>query len=354
MLRSWRRPPPVWQADVTPSVCIAITAFNEAHCIGEKVMNTLELDWPRELLEVIVVSDGSTDGTEELARRAGAENVRVIGLPIRSGKHVCQGVAVKQCRSQVIVFTDVSTSLEPNSLRLLVRAFADSRVGCVSGVDRGLSPISGMQGESLYLRYEMALRNLEARAGSLVSASGCFCAVRHELCAEWTDDLTSDFALPLALGLRGLRTVCDREAICTYSVLERPEAEFQRKVRTVVHGLHVVQRFRACLNPFRTGFFSVQLLSHKVMRWAMPFMLIAIFMASFVLLGSSPIHWVPFVTCIIVLATAAAGFMAPSARRFAVVRLSLFAIMSNLAVIVAWRQAFASRPGGVWEPTRRP
>jgi cellulose synthase/poly-beta-1,6-N-acetylglucosamine synthase-like glycosyltransferase len=316
-------------------------------------LNTLELEWPRELLEIIVVSDASTDGTETVAQEVGLQGVTVISLPSRVGKHACQGVAVKQCNAEIVVFTDVSTSLEPNSLRLLLRAFADARVGCVSGVDRAIASNGVLQGENLYVRYEMALRDLEVRAGSLVSASGCFFAVRREHCREWVNDLTSDFALPLSLGLRGMRTVCERDAHCTYRVLQRPEAEFDRKVRTVVHGLQVVRRFRACLNPFRTGFFAVQLLSHKVMRWTLPFMLVGVFVASFALLDSGPVYWALLAIKTTILACAAIGLLAPVVTRFAVVRWSLFAIMSSIAIILAWQRAFATPAGGVWEPTRR-
>jgi len=353
VFRSWRRPLFVTKTDVTPSICVVITAFNEALHIRDKVLNTLQLDWPRELLEVIVVSDGSTDATEAIAREAGHHNIRVIGLPTRVGKHVCQGIAVRECTSQLVVFTDVTTRLEPGSLRLLVRAFSDNQVGCVSGFDRAISADGMVQGESIYVRYEMALRALEARAGSLVSASGCFFAIRRELCAEWQDDLTSDFALPLSLGLRGLRTVCDTDACCTYRVLDKPNAEFERKVRTVVHGLHTIGRFRACLNPVRTGFFALQLLSHKVMRWGLPFMLIGVLVSSIALRATSAFHSALCAALATVLLIAAAGFVAPAITRFTLVRWSLFSVMVNVAIIVACGRAFVSRPDGVWQPTRR-
>lgn len=353
VLRSWRRPPSVMKTDATPSICVVITAFNEAFHIRDKVLNTLQLEWPREALEVIVVSDGSTDATEAIAREAGLHHIRVIALPTRLGKHVCQGMAVRECTSQLVVFTDVTTRLEPGSLRLLVRAFSDSQVGCVSGVDRAVSADGMVQGESLYVRFEMALRALEARAGSLVSASGCFFAIRRELCGEWPTDLTSDFALPLSLGLRGLRTVCDNDACCTYSVLSKPHAEFERKVRTVVHGLHTIRRFRACLNPVRTGFFAVQLLSHKVMRWGLPFMLIGVFVSSMVLRDSSAFHSALCAVHAVVLLSAAAGLLVPAITKFALVRWSLFTVMVNVAIIVACGRAFVSRPDGVWQPTRR-
>lgn len=353
MLRSWLRPRPPLRAEIAPSVCVVITAFNEESHIARKLVNTLALEWPRELLDVIVVSDGSKDATVAIARQYEAKGLRVIALPVRSGKHVCQGLAVKKSSSEIVVFTDVTTMLEPSSLRLLVRAFSDPQVGCVSGVDRALSPTGAVQGESLYVRYEMAIRDLEGREGSMVSASGCFFAVRRDLCGDWPDDLTSDFALPLSVRLRGLRTLCDQEARCTYRVLEQPRAEFDRKVRTVVHGIQVVRRFSACLNPFRTGFFALQLLSHKVFRWALPFMLITVFAATLALLNTSRIYQVLLAVQLAPLASAIAGLLAPALTRYSLVRLCLFVVMINVSMLVAWKRAFAPTDSGVWEPTRR-
>jgi len=338
--------------EVIPTVSVILTVFNEASSVRQKLLNTLELDWPADRLQLIVVSDGSTDNTAEVVASVADPRIRFIELATRSGKHVAQGAGVQRADSQILVFTDVATLLPSSSLRLLMRGFADPHVGCVSGVDRVTSVDGAVEGDALYVRYEMHVRRLESRSGSIVCASGCFFAVRRELCEAWSNELTSDFAIPMSLALRGIKSISDPEAICTYHAVRSSEAEFERKVRTITHGLRVVWVLRACLNPFRCGFFSIKLISHKVLRWALPYMFVGALIAGIYEFTIDPLMAIGFLGLAAMLLVFAATLVRPLTR-FAGVRWCVFAVISLAASVVALSLAFVRNDAGIWEPTKR-
>jgi cellulose synthase/poly-beta-1,6-N-acetylglucosamine synthase-like glycosyltransferase len=194
----------------------------------------------------------------------------LLVLPVRQGKHYGQHEAVKIATGDILVFTDATTYLNPDSVKKLVRGFADSSVGCISGEDFVETDESESAGEGAYVKYEMKLRSLESKVGDLVGVSGCFFALRKKLTDTWFSDLSSDFYLPILTHMKGYRVILESEAVCRYAALKDPEKEFQRKVRTIVNGMAVLDRLKTILNPFKYGFFSLQIISHKLFRWSVP------------------------------------------------------------------------------------
>ncbi len=170
------------------------------------------------------------------------------------------------------------------AVREIADNFADPQIGCVSGYDQVEDSSAGGAGEGAYVRYEMALRDMESSVNTLVVVSGCFFAIRKKLCQNWHPDLTSDFYLPIISYMKGYRAIIDKKAIASYNVIDDPQKEFQRKVRTVVNGLSVLFRFAGSMNIFRYGLFSMQIISHKLIRWLVPFlMLIALITNMFII-----------------------------------------------------------------------
>jgi cellulose synthase/poly-beta-1,6-N-acetylglucosamine synthase-like glycosyltransferase len=272
-----------------PDVSLIVTAFNEESNIRQKIENCFSLAYPREKLEIIVVSDGSTDGTNDIVRSFSDRGIILLAQPERQGKHFGQGHGIKTAKNEILVFSDATTYLRSDAIENIVKNFADPEIGCVSGQDEIRSSGSASQGEGFYVKYEMKLRTLESRANSLVGVSGSFFAVRKHLCREWIGNLSSDFYLPIITYMNGYRTVLENAAIGYYEILDDPGHEFVRKVRTIVHGMEVLSRFKDILNPLKYGFFSLQMISHKLSRWLVPLYLVFLFWANLLLMDSAVI-----------------------------------------------------------------
>jgi cellulose synthase/poly-beta-1,6-N-acetylglucosamine synthase-like glycosyltransferase len=255
--------------DIRPSVSFIVAAHNEEGRLYEKLANTLAQDYPAHLLEIIVSSDCSTDRTDEIALAFG-DRVRLLRAHERRGKEAAQQLAVAAATGQILVFSDVATALAPDGISRIVRNFADATVGCVSSVDRFVDADGRTSGEGAYVKYEMWLRGLESRVNCLVGLSGSFFAARREACRNWAADRQSDFNTLLNVVDMKLRGVSDPESIGCYRNITDDRREFERKVRTVVRGLSVLDGRLRMLNPFRYGLFSWQLASHKLCRWFVP------------------------------------------------------------------------------------
>jgi glycosyltransferase involved in cell wall biosynthesis len=341
------------RAPIWPTVTVIITAHNEERQIGEKIRNTLELRYPADKRQVIVASDGSSDGTVDIVRRFADRGVELVELPERRGKHHAQMLARDASRGEILVFTDASIELEPGMLERLVSNFADPAVGCVSTEDKLVGGIEGTIGEGLYVRYEMWLRRLESEAGSLVSASGSCFAARHELCDDWRPGQSSDFFIPLHAVARKMRAVIDPECRARFGAVRRQKDEFQRKVRTIVHGLNVFFTHLEMLQPLRHGLFSWQFASHKLCRWLVPLAALTLLVSN-VFLRSDHLFYRVFL--LLQCALYAAGLLATLAvglQRFRPFRLASFFVLGTAATLVAW-VTFASGETFVsWEPSRR-
>jgi cellulose synthase/poly-beta-1,6-N-acetylglucosamine synthase-like glycosyltransferase len=336
-----------------PRISLVITAYNEERRIRQKIENTLALAYPKDSFEIIVVSDGSSDKTEELVRSFQDKGVKLLANPTRHGKHYSQGQGIATTKGEIIVLTDAATFLEVDAIEKIVRNFADPMVGCVSGVDRVRKVESNLGGEEQYVKYEMKLRTLESKVGSLVGVSGCFFAVRKKLCQAWHGDMSSDFYLPIISYMKGYRTILEAEAIGFYEVLKDPQEEFGRKVRTVVHGLEVLFKFREIMNPFKYGIYSCQMISHKLFRWLVPIGLILFFLSNLLLLDLSIFYQVVLAFQILFYLAVLFAFLVKRLQEVIIFKIPFFFVMTNASILVAWYKFLTGQRLAIWEPTRR-
>lgn len=343
---------PIKKTDVTPRISVIIPVYNEEKAVGEKIENTLASDYPKEAMEIIVVSDCSTDATDSIVSEYISRGIKFLRLPVRKGKTIAQNCAIRQAKGDILIFTDASTRISCDGFKRLVRNFADGTVGCVSSEDHILA-VSGNKGEGLYVKYEMFIRRLENKISSLVGVSGSFYAIRKELCSFLPETVTRDFAAPLEIVKQGYRTVNDPEVYGCMGTVISEKDEFKRKVRTIIGGLTVLFYFRELLNPFAYRLFSFQLLSHKLLRWSIPFFLVLILFTSgwLSLQGSS--YKVIFLLQIISYILALTGLFPFARRRFKAIRIPWFFIMTNIATFIAWIKYLRGIKISAWEPSRR-
>lgn len=336
-------------ADRAPAVSVLIPAHNEAGVIADKLANTLALYYPGEL-EIIVISDGSADETADHVRNFMDDaRLRLIDLEERKGKANALNVGLEQARGDIIVFSDASIILDTNALWQIVQPFADRRIGCVSGED----VIREGGGEGLYGRYELYLRNLESRLGSIVGASGSFYAQRRQVTTPFLEGVAPDFLSVLKTVQQGYRAISTSSAFGYMTAVASTSDEFQRKVRTLVRGMTALFGMKSLLNPLRFPMFSFFLLSHKLMRWWVPLFLAGMAAANLLLLD------VPFyLACLVLQAAfyllallAYLGVRAVSASLPG--RISLYFTIVNVAILVAWLRYFAGFRQEIWTPSRR-
>ena len=338
---------------ICPTVSFIITAFNEEGRIREKLDNTLAQDYPKERLDIVVASDCSTDRTDDIVRSFQSSGVRLVRLPQKGGKEAAQKFAVESTTSDILVFSDVATTLPPGGINTIVTNFADPTVGCVSSVDRFLDQDGRVSGEGAYVTYEMLLRRLETNVNSLVGLSGSFFAARREVCKDWAHDLQSDFNTLLTSVRLGLRGVSDPESVGYYKNLADERKEYERKVRTVVRGISVFMRSRALLNPIKYHLFAWQLLSHKLCRWMVPFALIAAVITNGILALNSGLYRALFGGQVLFYGLAILYLGSQRLPKVAMFRVPSFFVMVNLSILDAWFRYLRGDRILYWDPSKR-
>jgi cellulose synthase/poly-beta-1,6-N-acetylglucosamine synthase-like glycosyltransferase len=218
------------ESDYEPGVSIIIPVFNEEKVIEKKIENMLQLNYPENKFEVLIISDGSTDRTREIVEEKQSSVVKFFELRERSGKAAALNLGLKKAKNEIIVFSDASIILDHAALKNIVRNFRDEKIGCVSGEDH----IPGGGGEGFYGKYELYLRNQESKVHSIVGASGSFYAQRSNLCEPFEEGMAPDFLSVLKTVKKGYRAVTDPEAFWTMTSLKETKDELSRKVRTLI------------------------------------------------------------------------------------------------------------------------
>jgi len=332
-----------------PGVTMIVPVHNEAARIAAKVLNTAGLRYPAGRLEVLFVSDGSTDRTVGIIRERAAPGMTVIELPVRSGKAAALNAGLQRATHDVLVFSDASIMLEPHALEAIVGPLADPAVGCVSGEDR----IADAGGEGLYGRYELALRRLESDVRSIVGASGSFYAQRRALCPPFIEGMAPDFLSVLRTIERGYRAVSEPGATGSMTSVKDPRHEFQRKVRTLIRGLTTLFAHAHLLNPVRYGWFAFMLFSHKLLRWTAPLFMLGALVAALALAGS-PLYRAALGAQVGLYLVAGAAFAQwAGVHRTLPGRVALYFVSSNAAVMVAWLRYARGVRQEIWTPSHR-
>jgi len=352
--RSPRPPadPPSW-----PAITITIPVYNEATTIAETLRKVLAIDYPSERRQILVVSDASTDGTDDIVRTFADRGVELLRVPVRRGKTGAENAALAVVRGDIIVNTDASIHIPSHSLRPLIAAFADPSVGVASGQDVSVNRVgdSTNQGESRYVGYEMWVRELETRVGGIVGASGCFYAIRAHLHqVQFPEGLSRDFASAMVAEEHGLRAVSVPEAICFVPRTKSLHNEFRRKVRTMTRGMQTLLFKRHLLNPGRHGVFAWMLFSHKVCRWLVPWAGVLALIALGGLSWTTPWARLPLVGAAVLLVAAAVGWAWPEQHAAPrLVAIPAYLISGNIAALLASIAVVRGQRHATWEPTRR-
>lgn len=303
------RRPPVPAAAELPSLSLVVAAHDEEPVIAAKVADALALDYPRELLEVIVACDGCEDGTARAAREAGAD--LVLELP-RGGKIRAQDAAVQRSRGELVAFSDANARWEPDAARRLAEAFADPRVGYACGQVRFVQAAEGRGGdnqEGVYWRYELAVRAMESRLSSITAGNGAIYATRRGSYIVVDPIMGHDLSLPFNIVKRGLRAIYVPAARASEKMVPSIEGEFARKRRMMSHTWPILLR-GGMLSPrgYPPGY-ALMILSHRVLRYASPFLHAIALAANIALVaaGAGPLYTVTLVAQLALLAAAALG-----------------------------------------------
>ena len=358
MLSLTRRPrAPAVPSEPWPLISIAIPVHNEAAVIADTLERILALDYPTDRRQVLVVSDASDDGTDEIVLQFAARGVDLLRLPERRGKTAAENAARSHLIGEIIVNTDASVRIDLAALKHLVAAFDDPSVGVASGRDISVSNLDAGEnlGEHAYVGYEMWVRELETSLSGIVGASGCLYAIRRELhMLEMPEGLSRDFGSTLVAREHGFRAVSVPRAVCYVPRSTSLRREYHRKVRTMARGLRTLWHKRALLNPARHGRFAWMLWSHKLCRWLAPW---SIILAAAALAALAPMHW--WAGAVLVLGgvavfVTAIGWMWPEGRSLPrPIALPSYAVGSNIAGLHAWFRALGNQGTALWEPTRR-
>ena len=288
--RVWTRR--VAKAPVTPTVTMVIAAYNEEQAIAGKLDNSLALDYPADRLDIMVTSDGSTDGTNRIVGEYEARHpgrVTLLDLP-RAGKTAGQNRAAEVARGEILVFSDATTIYDSGAVKAMVANYADPLVGSVGGDVRYVragEEATG-KGRQMYWNYEASIRRWESQIFTVIGATGCIYSLRRSLYTHLDPAAISDFVQPARALLQGYRSVVEDEATC-YEVAESKQMgeELRRRARVVHRGIRGVGYMAEVLNPFRHPFLCFQIVSHRLLRWAIPFLLIAAVIANAFLLDRS-------------------------------------------------------------------
>jgi cellulose synthase/poly-beta-1,6-N-acetylglucosamine synthase-like glycosyltransferase len=330
-----------------PAATLIVPAYNEEARLEAKIANLRELEYPAGKLESLIVSDGSSDRTVDLLQSVPDSEIRKILLPVRKGKSNALNEAVSCSRNGILIFSDASTLFAPDAAKNLVRHFSDPRVGAVCGSLQFQGTEESQQTEGVYWKYESMLRLMETRLGATLTASGAIFALRRECYpALPADTLIEDFVLPMNARRMGYKVVYDPEAVATEFPASTVGGEFTRRVRLAAGSFKSLGQLVRSRQP---AFTLWAFLSHKFLRWIVPFLLIGALVSNILLLGNA-LYQLLFVLQAIFYVWAAAGFMLrhrPGRIPFA--RIGYFVVAMNLAYLVGFVRYVSGRGEATWQ-----
>lgn len=347
--------PPIASANRQPPfVTLLIAAHNEEADIGSRIRNALVADYPSDRLEIVIASDGSTDGTVAIARSIQCPVVQVLAFDRRRGKPASLKAALPSCSGEILVLSDANTYLEPDAIRSLVRWFDDSRIGVVCGRLKLMDAVAGTNVDSLYWRYETFLKRCEARLGALLGANGAIYAIRKELFPSIPNETAvEDFVIPLQAKLNsGCEIVYDADAIANEETPTLIAAEFRRRARIGAGGFQSLSLLWRLLSP-GNGWTAFSFLSHKLLRWLCPFFLLAALLANASLAAQSPYRKLLAAQSTFYLMALAGVWLPGPTRPMRWVRLSTMFVGMNAALLVGFWRHIRSSQSAAWERTER-
>ncbi len=339
-----------------PAVTLIVSAYNEEAVIAEKIDNCLALDYPRDRLQVLVVSDCSEDRTDAIVQGYAARGVTLLRMQERGGKTLGLNAGVSAARGEIVVFSDANAMFDAGALRSIVANFADPAVGAVTGESRYRTAGAerAAESEGLYWRYELALKRLESAVGSLVGGDGAIYAIRKSLYRPMKASDLSDFVNPLQIVAQGYRNVYEPRAVSFEHAGDSFAKEYRRKVRIVNRAWRALMSLPHLMNPLRHGWFAAQVISHKLLRWLVPVFMIVAFAANVVLaLSGGWFYRTLLAGQIVFYALALAGrALARRAEPPRIFAIPWYFVMVNVASLRGILDAFAGKTYTTWTTVR--
>ena len=333
-----------------PAVTLIISVYNEEGVIQRKLDNALALDYPPELLQIMVVSDGSTDATHEIVGACEDDRV-VLKAYERAGKTACLNRAVAEASGAIVAFTDANSMFPSQALQMMVRNFADKSVGLVTGWTKYRRPGSDVEeAPGAYARLEKITKDAESRISSCVGADGAIFAIRKELYQPLEDQDINDFVIPLNVIGHKQRVVLDADVYCLEEPSEDSGKEFRRQVRMTNRTLGAIRRNLKYLDPIDYGLFAFFLLSHKVVRFLVPFFVVGAFLSGLALMTSTFFYGLAFLAMIILLLAGSLGLMGYAQSRLVDVCATFLLTCAGQAV--GWLRFLTGRTDTMWTPQR--
>lgn len=260
---------PIHKRNITPSVTILIAAYNEENYIYSTIKNKLDSDYPSDLLDIIVISDGSTDGTDEIVRAFDNPRVKLLRQESRAGKTSALNMAVPYAKGELLMFSDANSIYTKDTIRCIVKNFDDPSVGYVTGKMIYSNPDGTVVGDgcSAYMKYENLLRRYESAFGSVVGVDGGVDIVRKKYYQTMRPDQLPDFILPLKVVEQGYRVIYEPEAVLKEQTLKSSKDEYRMRVRVSLRSFCALKDMVHIFNPLKYGIFSWQIFSHKLLRY---------------------------------------------------------------------------------------
>ena len=342
----------------TPDVAFMISAYNEEKGIEEKLINTLAIDYPKENFEIIVVSDGCSDKTDEIVKSYASQGVKLIRVEGRVGKTEARNVAIKMVDSEIIVFSDGTTEYESNSVKMLVRNFSDKSVGMVSGHLKYTDPTKSQVGaaQKIFWKYESIIKKSQTKMGTLTGSIGCITAFRRCLYTHLPANVIEDFTGPLFIVKQGFRVVFEEEAICYELTTQKSSNEWNMRVRVIRGGMTGLLFARGVLNPFKYPFASFQLISHKLLRWFVPIFLLTAMISNVILVLQSDafvyLNILLALQCLFYTFALMAFILEKFGIHIKIIGIPLYFVIVNSASFVAIYKTMTSSLGATWETER--
>lgn len=345
----------VKRSPLEPRVTYLITAYNEEKNIAAKLEQVMTLDYPRNKLEIIVASDGSTDRTDEIVKGFADRGVKLVRVEGRVGKTETQNRAVRQASGDIVIFSDATTHYERSAIRNLVRNYADPSVGAVSGRYEYCNPTGAAigLGSILFWKYENTIKTMQTNIKTITGCCGCIYSVRREAYTPLPADIISDLVEPLKVLEKGYRVVFEPEAIAYEETTEKSKEEFRMRVRVITRGMRGLLYMKKLFNPLRYGFVAFQLFSHKVMRWFVPVFL-AVALVSNLFLAGDWFYNTTLALQVAFYALALIGFVAEKRNILAKpLTIPLYFVTVNLAAVIAMYRIWKGHKAVTWETVRK-
>lgn len=346
---------PVNKGDIEPTVTFLITAYNEEKNIGQKLENTLSLDYPKDKLEIMVASDGSTDDTDKIVQGLLDRGVVLHRVEGRVGKTATQNQAVNAAKGEIVIFSDATTTYKTDAIKKIVRNYSDPSIGAVSGRYEYLNPTGAPVGLGtiLFWKYENFIKSRQTRIRTITGCCGCIYSVRKSAYEPLPKDIISDLVEPLKILEKGYRIAFEPEAVAHEVTEETVNEEFSMRVRVITRAMNGLAYVRSLLNPTRYPFISFQLISHKILRWLIPFFLVIIFVSNIMILDKTLYRLLFFGQVVFYLSALFAWVMDKYGKKFKPLFLPLYFCIVNIASLKAIFNLIKGRKMAVWETVRK-